>query len=51
MGNITKIISGNNTNQGGFVVAVNRGGSTAITGSGSVSMAQVPVYNVFWGIY
>jgi len=46
MGNITKIISGNNTNQGGFVVAVNRGGSTAITGSGSVSMAQVPVYNV-----
>ena len=46
MGNITKIISGNNTNQGGLVVAVNRGGATAITGSGSVSMTQVPVYQV-----
>ena len=46
MGNITKIISGNNTNQGGIVVSVNRGGSTAITGSGSASMPQVPVYEV-----
>ena len=46
MGNITKIINGNNTNQGGLVVAVNRGGATAITGSGSVSMNQVPVYEV-----
>tara|TARA_R110002074_G_scaffold258028_1_gene430491 strand:+ start:66 stop:560 length:495 start_codon:yes stop_codon:yes gene_type:complete len=46
MGNITKIINGNNTNQGGFVVAINRGGSTAVTASGAPSMNQVPVYEV-----
>jgi len=46
MGNITKIINGNNTNQGSSVVGLNRGGTSATTTTLDATINQVPVYNV-----